>query len=103
MLRRIIRTLKFWNERTNRFPFCVEHVKIATMRPEDYTKCKHISIPTGNVERIWGFKTQDEAQEFVEVYRNLILEKYYGKDQNTITERYIYVEESNKWLPNWIR
>ena len=97
MLNRIKRVTKFWNDRVYRFKFCVKHVKINIMKPENYNDCWHISIPTGNSERLWGFKTQGEAQKFVECYRGIVLAKSKDRPVDEIEERYVYVEESNKW------
>jgi hypothetical protein len=75
MLRKLQRNRDFWANKGPKYPFHVPNVKIAVVRPENYTACFHISIPTGNRERIWGFKTQADKEEFQKYYARMEKER----------------------------
>ena len=68
MLRRIKRVEKFWEKHGPRYPFQVTGIKIAVLPPENYKHVRCISVPTGNRERKWGFKTEEDLDNFLDCY-----------------------------------
>lgn len=65
MLNRIRKKQEFWARKSPEYPYVVEHVKISIIKPEEYKICPNISIPTGNRERKWGFKTLEDRSAFM--------------------------------------
>ena len=65
MLKRIKRVQDFWKKNGPKYPFHVKNVKIALLAPEEYRHVRCISIPTGNRERKWGFKTLEDRSAFM--------------------------------------
>ncbi len=68
MLRRIKRVIKFWEKNGPNYPYQIKGIKIAVLAPENYKYCRNISVPSGNRERKWGFKTADDLKQFKEFY-----------------------------------
>lgn len=68
MLRRIKRVQDFWKKNGPKYPYQIENIKIAVLPPEKYKHVRCISVPTGNRERKWGFKTQEDLNDFKYAY-----------------------------------
>lgn len=68
MLRRIKRNRDFWAKNGPNYPYQVTNIKISILPPEQYKHVRCISIPTGNRERMWGFKTKEDRDNFIEAY-----------------------------------
>lgn len=72
MLRRIKRVEEFWKRNGSKYCYQVEGIKIAILPPEEYKHVRCVSTPTKNRERRWGFKTQKDLEDFLEVYHKLL-------------------------------
>jgi hypothetical protein len=73
MLNRLKRNKAFWEKNGPNYPYQIKNIKIAILPPEHYKHVRCISIPTGNRERIWGFKTQKDLEDFIYCYNALRL------------------------------